>query len=486
MTRPRPPLARLGALAAALLLAGCAAPTAYQRPAVQLPAQWQGASTAPPTAPGQTADATADAASAQPPARWWDALGDAQLAALIDSALARNPNLAAAAWKVRSARLAAGNAAANLWPTPNASANATRSRPLESGSASSRNASASLGLSWEADLWGKLAAQQSQADWEAAATEQDRQAAAQALAATVAKSYWQIALLARKIDTQQASIATARKTLELVEVQYRAGAVSGLEQAQTRQTLASQQAALTTLVQSREELRHALAIIFDAPPTALPAAAQTPRLPDTASLPAIAAGLPADLLARRPDMQAAEMRLRSALAQADATRASYYPALTLTGALGSGSNALSRVLQNPALTLGAGLVLPFLKAGEMRRNTAIAQSSYEQAIIGFRQSLYTALAEVEDALSRRSQLIAQEQALHTALQEARRAERLTEVRWRAGAIAMKAWLDAQEARRSAEMALLDVQFNRAANFVTTCQALGSAPLLPALTPPASD
>ena len=473
-TRARRPLPHtrtpaLPALCLALLLAGCAA-TPYTRPPLQVPAQWQ-------QQPAQT-DAAPDSASATLADRWWATLDDAQLAALVDEALARNPNLAAAAWRVRSARLAAGNAAANLWPTPSASLNASRSRALDGDSPATRAASTSLGLSWEADLWGKLAAQRDQAAWEAAATAQDREAAAQALVATVAKAYWQIALLDAQIASQQASIATARQTLTLVDTQYQAGAVSGLEQAQTRQALAAQEAALTTLVQSRQALRHALAIVFDAPPDALPAAAQAPRLPDTARLPAVAAGVPAQVLARRPDVQAAELRLRAALAQVDATRASYYPTLSLTGALGTGSNALSGVLRNPALTLGAGLALPFLRVGEMRRHTAIAQSSYEQAIIGFRQALYTALAEVEDALSARGQLIVQEEALQRSWQEAQRAEQLTEVRYRAGAVAMRAWLDAQETRRSAHMALLQVRFNRAANLLATYQALGGTPVLP--------
>lgn len=486
MTRPCPHSCT--ALWLALLLSGCAA-TPYTRPPLQMPAQWSAPEAAQQSVqdsaqdPAQVSAPAPSAPAAQPPAsataqdRWWATLGDAQLSTLIDQALARNANLAAAAWKVRSARLAAGNAAANLWPTPSGSVNASRSRPLDGDNASTSAASTSLGLSWEADLWGKLAAQRDSAAWEAAATAQDREATAQALIATVAKAYWQIALLDAQIAAQQASIATARQTLALVDTQYRAGAVSGLEQAQTRQTLANQQAALHPLLQSRQALRHALAIVFDTPPQALPAAAQTPQLPDTARLPIVPAGVPADVLARRPDVQAAELRLRSALAQVDATHASYYPSLSLTGALGTGSNALGQVLKNPALTLGAGLALPFLRLGEMRRNTAIAQSSYEQAVLGFRQTLYTALAEVEDALSQRSQLMAQEQALQASLQEAQRAEQLTEVRYRAGAVPMKAWLDAQETRRSADMALWQVRFERAANLLTTYQALGGTPVL---------
>ena len=461
-----PPVRLVAALVAGAVLAGCAG-TPYHTPAVQLPDQWKQAA-------GHTREGVYGS-------RWWTSLGDSQLTALIDDALARNPDLAVAAWKVRSARLAVGNAVGNMLPTPSANVSVSSSRALDSDTAnSSRSSSASLGVSWEVDLWGRLAASKRMADWEAAATEQDREAAAQALVATVAKTYWQIATLDQKIERQRASIDTARKTLQIAEVQYRAGSISGLDLAQSRQTLASQEAALTTYVQQRVEQRHALSILFDAPPESLPEAAQHPRLPALAALPAIPAGVPADVLGRRPDLQAAEMRLRESLANVDATRTSYYPTLTLTGTLGSGSASLANVLGNPVATLGAGLVLPFLKFGEMQRNTAIAQSSYEQAIISFRKTLYSALADVENALSNRTQLQTQEARLTESLAQARRAEELTRIRYRAGAVAMKIWLDAQETRRTAEMALLDVQLNRTDNLVTTYQALGGAPVLQAV------
>lgn len=462
----------LSAVALAALLAGCAA-TPYRTPDVQLPQQWQHA-----------------AGSRQPVTlsdRWWTRFGDPQLDSLIDAALQRNTDLAVTAWKVRNARLAAGNAAGKLWPQPSGNLSASRQMPLNGDRSNSNSVSAALDVSWEIDLWGKLAAQQRMADWEAVATDHDREAAAQALVATVAKSYWQLAVLDRKLASQQASLDVARKTLELVQVQYKAGATSGLEVAQAMQNLASQQSTQAALVQQRNEQRNALSILFDAPPEALPAAAQQPRLPDMAMLPELAAGLPAELLARRPDLQAAEARLRSSLANVDATRTSYYPTLSLTGTLGTGSSALSGILSNPVATLGAGLALPFLRIGEMQRNTAIAQGSYEQAILNFRKTLYSALSDVENALSARTQLQLQETAAQQVATQARRAEELNGVRYRAGAVALKLWLDAQESRRSADLALLDAQLNRAVNVVNLYQVLGGSPVMPpvpAQTPPA--
>ena len=461
----------LGVIAAASLLAGCAA-TPFQSPAVQVPGQWQqGASQ--PTTGSQVAQRD----------RWWTQLGDPQLAALVDLALQRNNDLAAAAYRVRNAQLQAGNALGDRFPTPNASIGTSASRVLDGGAGTSRNHNASLGASWEADLWGRLSSAQRASDWEAAATEMDRQAVAQALIGTVASTYWQLAVAESKLASQQQSLARANRTLELVNVQYQAGAISGLELAQARQTQASQQAQISRYRQQIVELRNAMALLFDSAPDQLPAEAQRPRLPDTRVLPEIPAGLPSELLARRPDLLAAEMRLRSTLANADQVRASYYPALSLTGALGAQSGDLSTLLQNPIATLGAGLTLPFLRFGEMRRNTAIAQNQYEQAIIDFRQTLYQAYADVENALAGRRNLADQETQLRRSLQQAARTEELMEVRYRAGAVALKLWLDAQETRRSAQLALQDIQLERLSNLVALYQALGGSPVLQAVPLP---
>ncbi|MBP7301847.1 MAG: efflux transporter outer membrane subunit [Brachymonas sp.] len=472
---PRRHATTIAAACAAALLAGCAN-TPYQQPALNLPAQWQHA------AEGQTQTA-ADATYGD---RWWTAFGDEQLNTLIDLALQRNNNLAAAAYTVRNAQLEAGNAAGDRLPTPSAGLNYNRSRELTGAENTNRSYNANLGVSWEIDLWGKLAAAQRRAEWEARATEQDRQATAQALVATVATIYWELATLNHKITSQQQSVTTAAKTLELAQVQHQAGAISGLGVAQARQTEASQRAMLADLEQQRVEKRNALAILFDAPPEQLPEAAHNPHLPDLAQLPPVPAGLPASILARRPDLQAAEQRLRKSLVHVDVVRTSYYPTLSLTGALGGSSTSLSNVLANPVATLGAGLALPFLRLGEMQRNTAIARNSYEQAIIHFRQTLYAALADAENALSARTQLQQQSDQQAIALEQAKRAEQLTEVQYRAGAVPLKTWLDAQESRRSATLAWQNVQLARAINQVTLYKALGGSAVLPAVTPTATN
>ncbi len=193
--------------------------------------------------------------------------------------------------------------------------------------------------------------------------------------------------------------------------------------------------------------------------------------------PPVDAGLPATLLARRPDLRAAEMRLRWKLAQLDQSRLSFYPTLSLTGQVGSSSTTLSQLLQNPAGALGADLALPFLQYDQLKLNVGISRTDYDTATVQFRQTLYQALADVENALSAVSRYGAEGVALEASLKNARTVERLDEVRYRAGAIPLKTWLDAQESRRQAEASMAQNRLNRLQSYVTLCKALGGDPAL---------
>jgi NodT family efflux transporter outer membrane factor (OMF) lipoprotein len=267
----------------------------------------------------------------------------------------------------------------------------------------------------------------------------------------------------------EASIAYAEKSLDLVKVKYDAGAVSRLDLVQAQQTLASQRATLVDLQRQRAAARNTLAILFDqAPQHAVREAPSLPEIP----LPKVEPGLPASLLAQRPDLRAAESRLKEAWANVENTRASYYPSFTLTGSLGGTSEALRNVLKNPIGTLGAGLTLPFLEWNTAKRNVQISQATYEIAIVNFRQTLYAALKDVEDALDAHEKYRLQGMHLEESLALSREAERLAEARYRAGATAFQSWLDAQESRRSAENTLAENRLNQLSNLMGLFQALG--------------
>jgi outer membrane protein TolC len=171
-------------------------------------------------------------------------------------------------------------------------------------------------------------------------------------------------------------------------------------------------------------------------------------------------------------LRAAELRLRKTLSQVDATRAAAYPQFTLTGSVGGSSSELSRVLADPVGTLGAGLLLPFVQWRDVQRNIDISKVDHEVAVRALRQSWYTALSEVDNALASRLRYEQQGERLQVAVSAARDSERLSEARYRAGAVPLKTWLDAQETRRQAENNLALNRFNRLDALITLYQAAG--------------
>lgn len=457
-TRPIHRLARrAAALAGTLaLLSGCTSASRHAPPpAPELPAQWAG-----PVA--RQASATPDG--------WWRRFGDPTLDRLIDDALRTNNDLAAAAIRVYRAQLQAGLADTNLTPNVTLGATGNASRTLDTHQ-TRRTSGVTATLGYELDLWGKLAAQRDAARWELEATQADRDAARLALIGTTAALYWQLAYLNQQIAFGDANIAYAERTLKLVQSRHAAGATSGLDLAQAERNLAALRADQTQLIQQRTENRNALAILFDRPPQRQ--AAERDALPDT-PLPEVAAGVPAELLGRRPDLRAAELRLRESLANVDVTRTSFYPTFTLTGSVGTASTSLERVLQNPVATLGLGLALPFIQWNTMQLQIKVSKSQYEEAVVNFRQSLYRALGEVENALAARVQLDAEADERGRALALARRAETLAKARFAAGATGVQPWLDEQQRLRDAQSALARNQLGRLNNRMNLYQVLGGA------------
>jgi NodT family efflux transporter outer membrane factor (OMF) lipoprotein len=456
-------------LASALLVAssltGCAAvvKTPYQAPVVDIPQSF---------ALNQTAQQNihADAYSDQ----WWLLFNDTGLNQLIEQVLASNNDLVVAGINLQQARLQAGLAQDRQGLRVNSSVSTGHNLDIQSGRDASRGLSLSGGVSYEVDLFGRLASQTEAARWEALATEQDLQATAQSLIATTANLYWQLGYLNERLRVSQQNLASTQKTYDLVRSQYRAGAVSGLDLTQAEQALQSQRASLSQIQQQLVETRTALAVLLNRPVQQLNM--DEPQRLANIRLPNIEAGLPASLLSRRPDLQAAELRLRKALANKDATKASYYPSISLTGSLGSSSTSLTQLLQNPTLALGASLSLPFLQYNDMKKDLAISDLDYEKTITQYRQTLYQAFADVENALSNRSELTKQVALQQKNIELAEKTERLTQVRYKNGAIALKNLLDAQETTRNARLSLVQTKQSQYNAYVTLMQSLGGSPL----------
>lgn len=438
-----------------LALAGCTSlRTPYLPPEVNLPGQWT--------------FHPADAPQSPVARRWWTIFNDPALETLIDKALATNNDLAAATIRLRRARLAAGLTATDLRPDLSVAINQNLTKHLDSGT-SSKRLQTSIDLSWEPDLWGKLASSRDADEWEARATEEDRANTALSLVRTTADLYWQIAYLNQAIATSRESIDYTQKTLDLVAVRVEAGNASELERLQAGQSLASQKADLTDLMQQMTEARNSLTVLFDRAPG--PVMADPKHLTEMV-LPDLDPGIPAHVLKNRPDLRAAEFRLRETLADTDATRLSYYPNLNLTGGLGTGSKALAQLMENPVTTLGVGLTLPFVQWNEKNIRVGIAKENYKQAVTEFRQTLYEALKDVEDALSAKTNHMVRAKALRRSLDLAIRAERMAKIRYEAGKTSVQDWLDQQEIKRKADLALAINRYGQLNNLMTLYTALG--------------
>ncbi|EOB4972344.1 efflux transporter outer membrane subunit [Vibrio fluvialis] len=436
-----------------LLATGCVARSELPEQNVTVPEQWQ---------TGQTQSET------QAISQWWTSFGDPQLNQWVEKVLATNSDLAIATLTLKQARLEAGLATSDTYPDVSASVSGERSKPLDGGE-SSKSYQASLSVSYELDLWGKLSAAKDAAMWTALATQQEREATAQSLVATTAQLYWQIGYLNQRVELSNNDIKDAKETLALTQSQYRHGSVTRVNVLEAERTLAGLEATHRDYLQQRTEAVNAFAILFDQPPQDL--ATSIPALPDYA-VPTIEAGVPADVLNRRPDVKQSLFELKSVLATKDNTDTNYFPSLTLTGALGGSSTELRKLLSDPIGTLGADLTLPFLNWNEMQLNRDIAQVKYESAIISYRKTLYAALQDVDNALSAKENYEFQAEKLQKQYDSAAEVARIYKSQYEYGAIDITTLLDAQENERSAKASLLENRYNQLVNIATVYQSLG--------------
>ncbi|MFN3067887.1 efflux transporter outer membrane subunit [Serratia sp. J2] len=427
-----------------LLLSGCGSLTKsdYQRPMLSVPAEWRVQDTG--------------SGYLQHTDHWWDNFEDPQLSMLIGRALTSNNDLAIAGIQLQQARLAAGLTDTNLTPDVSVTGSANNSKNLRNNTTPTESYSTTLSLSYELDLWGKLARAREQSQWQVEATEQDRQNTALTLIGNTAQYYWQIANLNQKIKQQQAGLEISQQTLALVQSRYASGAAGQLDLLQAKQSLLNRENAYRTLQQQREENRNALAILFNRSPT--DRQAERSSLDINQDVP-IAKVLPVEVIARRPDVKAAEGRLRAALAGSDVQRLSFYPSLSLAASLGSASSIFSQWFSDPVRTLGANAALPFVQWNTVQLTIEKSDLDVKQAAIVFRSQVYNALADVDNAMSQRlsyqQQKINQQQNLQLSQQRLV----LARSQYQAGAVSFQSLLDAEDDLLTIETNLSDLQYN---------------------------
>ncbi|HFZ1794352.1 TPA: efflux transporter outer membrane subunit [Serratia marcescens] len=410
--------------------------------------------TTPPSLPPQWRVVDERSGSLRAGIAWWENFNDPQLSALIDGVLIANQDLALAGLQWREAMLEAGLAQGNLTPDLAASLSGRNTRALRGTTTPQESYRAGLSLSYELDLWGKLARIREQAEWQAVASALDRRNTALTLIGATARGYWQIADLNQQVIHQQRMVTIARETLRLVAARHTAGDVGRFELLQAEQNLLARENQLHELERQREDARNSLALLFGRSPLL--------RYSERRSLPleevAIAQRLPVAVIARRPDVQAAERRLRAALAGAEAARLSFYPTLSLEAGLDAGSGLFRRWFSEPSRSLGATLTLPFIEWRKMRLSSDKAALQAQRAEIQFRDAVYRALADVDNAMRQRLEAQRQigNQRRHLAM--SRQAVALARHQYQAGSVALQTLLDAQEAVLTSENSLSALQY----------------------------
>lgn len=335
---------------------------------------------------------------AVPDQNWWCSFRDPELDRLMDAALADNLSIHEAWARLKQARALAVQAGAERYPDLTGSADALTGRQKRSGRSSDGFEDTSLGLvsRYEIDLWGRIEAQYRSATLRADASRLDLYTAAISVAAEVG-GHW-VELISQRMQKRllQEQLRINNTLLELVQLRFNMAMVSALDVFQQKQVVEKVKAEIP-LVEEREELlRHQLAVLLGKPPRTDLAVART-ELPEPAPLPPT--GLPADLLANRPDVRAAGLRLKAADWQITEARANRLPRLSLTGRARYGEGDLDVLFDNWLLTLAGNLTAPILDGGRRAAEVDRTRALADENLARYRDTVLTAVREVEDALT---------------------------------------------------------------------------------------
>ena len=468
-------LLAMGALAGCAMsaLPGCAVGPEYQRPPLDMPAQFR---------------ATADsAAQAWPAEDWWRGFGSDELDQLIARARAQNDDLVAAAARIRQGDAALRIAAAPLLPSFGLSGDGSYTR-LSPGSAGSIAAGGGLnqqsysltgGFSaYEVDLWGRLRDNATAANAALLASRFDQGVVALTIITSVANTYFQALTYQDRLRVAEANLKDSRDTLAAIQGRRAAGTASELDVAQQQTLVDNEEANVPALRGAYEQSVIALGILVGEKPEDIAISGTTLT---TLALPAVAPGLPSDLLLRRPDVAEAEADLVEANANIRAARAAFFPTLSLTGNGGWQSTALA-LLTGPGAafaTLSASLVQPIFDNGLRAAQLDQARGREEELVADYRKAVLQALTDVETALVGLQYAADQEAVQRRAVDSARRAADISRAQMLAGTIDVTTLLTAEATQATAEDTLAQLRLTRALDLISLYKALGGGWVPPA-------
>jgi len=435
-----------------LALGGCMVGPNYQRPTVDVPPSWR--------VTYAEADNVADTA-------WWGQFDDPVMDNLIRVALRENLDLQIAAARVDEFAGRYGFVRADLYPQIGANAFAGRQKFTEdtgnrvpAGTNSTlNNYSITLNAGWEVDIWGRIRRATEAARADLVGSEEGRRAVILSLVGSVAGSYINLRDLDRQLEIARETADSRGKSLELFRLRFEGGFSSEVEYVQVKSQYEEALATIPAIQKAIAQQENGLSVLLGRNPGRIPRG----KTIDQLALPQIPAGLPSDLLSRRPDILAAEQSLIAANARIGVAKASYYPSISLTGFFGFASADLSNLFTGPAKVWSYGVPLagPIFTAGKIAGEVQATEAIQRQALAGYRQSIQNAFREVDDALvdrSRTREQLAAQGAQVAALQK------YVDLAWLRFDNGYTSYLEVLDAQRSLFNAQLDYTRNQGVLF----------------------
>ena len=425
-----------------------------------------------------TAASASDPAASAPAAshEWRGFFADARLDEVVATALDQNRSLRASAAAVERVRAQYRVTAAERLPEIGVGASATRQRTIN-GEGATTTYGVNLGLaSYEIDLFNRLGSLEGAALSRFLAEQETQRSARLSLAAEVATAWLSLAAAQQRLALNQELRDSQQRSLDLAERQYALGAASGLDRARARTAFESARGDAAESVSAVTQARLQLELLVGQPlpDRLLPTAQEAQGAPGATTLPAIPGGLPAEVLLQRPDLRAAEQRLRAAAFDVGAARAARFPRLTLTASAGTRSPDLDGLFKSGSgvWSIVPQIDLPIFDGGQRRAQVEVSEASRQEAMAGYESALQSAFREVADALAVRDQLAERLAAQQAQVDAAEQSQRLAERSYRLGGSSQLELLDAQRQLTTAKRALVTLRQTEQSNRVALLRALG--------------
>ncbi|AZO86803.1 RND transporter [Stutzerimonas stutzeri] len=457
----KPPLS---VLTLCLLLSACGTPAQRPDSGIQPPDSWQSPHTA-----GAVHDNQ----------QWWNRFGSPQLGRLIEQARLGSYDLAAAIARVRQAQADTVIAGGSQLPEVKAGANANRQKLMRGSGYSQLDAdsdndavdyfNANLVASYEIDFWGGQQASRDSAQFSLNASEFDQATVELTLLSGVANSYAQALSLQEQSRIAELNLANAQSVLKLVQTRFDSGSATALELAQQKSLVAAQQRQLPLVRQQAEEARISLAALLGRPVQTLSLGQE--RF-DQLTWPAIDAGVPSQLLSRRPDIARAEAQLAAAQADVTVARAAMLPTVTLTAEIGSGADRADDILRSPFYNLSAGLLAPVFNNGRLGAQRDKATARQQELLETYRGAIINGFADVEKALNSIRGLDEQRGWQSEELNQAQTAFNIAQSRYQAGAEDLLTVLETQRTLYAAQDLNVQLRLSRMQASIALYKALG--------------